>query len=109
MNNKKSMKALMLSIVLAAVLLPTTGNAQAYSDETAESYNSGAFYELIAYDTYLDELSSVLKAIEFNRGGESFNITTQDFETTPLGSGVVLLVGAGLGYAAIKRRKEDEQ
>ena len=101
----------MLSFVLAALLLPTTLRAQAYDKEAAESYNGGAFYELIAYDTYLDELANVLKAVELNnRGGENFSISTQDFgQDVPLGSGVILLVGAGLGYAAFKRRKEDEQ
>ena len=34
-------------------------------------------------------------------------ITNDDFET-PLGSGLVILLGAGLGYMALKR-KEDKQ
>ena len=121
MNNKKSMKAIALFMVLAVMmLLPTAGNAQSYNDVTAESQNGDAFYEiialetyldeLIAYETYLDELANVIKISEFgNRSGEwDFTVNTQDFDT-PLGSGVAMLIGAGLGYAAIKRRKEDEQ
>ena len=37
----------------------------------------------------------------------SSGITNDDFET-PLGSGLVILLGAGLGYMALKR-KEDKQ
>ena len=112
MNNKKSMKAIVLSIVLAAMLLPMTGKAQSYNDGTAESHNSSAFYELIAYDTYLDELANALRAIEFNnRSGGTFGITNNGIgqsEAAPLGSGIAILIGAGLGYVALKK-KEDEQ
>ena len=40
-----------------------------------------------------------------NVGG---GITNDDFVPTPLGSGLLILVGAGLGYVALKK-KEDEQ
>lgn len=111
MSNKKSMKAIVLSIVLAAMLLPMTGKAQSYNDGTAESHNSGAFYELIAYDTYLDELANALRAVEFNnRSGGTFGITNNGIgqSEAPLGSGIAILIGAGLGYVALKK-KEDEQ
>ena len=107
-NNKQ--KALVLFLGLAALLLPTAARAQAYDKEAAESYNGGAFYELIAYDTYLDELANLVRISEYgNRDSWDFTVNKQDFGTSPLGSGVVLLVGAGLGYAAFKRRKEGEQ
>ena len=105
-NNKQ--KALVLSFVLAALLLPTTLRAQAYDKEAAESYNGGAFYELIAYDTYLDELANVLKAVELNRGSASISggsITNDDFGTSPLGSGLGILIAAGAGYAALRRKR----
>ena len=108
-NNKQ--KALMLSFVLAALLLPTTLRAQAYDKEAAESYNGGAFYELIAYDTYLDELANVLRAVEFNnRSGETFSISNNGIgqSEAPLGGGIAILIGASLGYVALKK-KEDEK
>ena len=108
MNKNNTPKALALVIVLAAMLLPTAARAQAYDREAAESYNGGAFYELIAYDTYLDELANVLKAVELNRGSASISggsITNDDFGTSPLGSGLGILLAAGAGYAALCRKR----
>ena len=102
------MKAFALSIMLSALLLPTSARAQAYDKEAAESYNGGAFYELIAYDTYLDELANVLKAVELNRGSASISggsITNDDFGTSPLGSGLGILIAAGAGYAVLRRKR----
>lgn len=108
---KKSLqqKALTLVIILAALLFPTKGWAQAYDKETAESHNSGAFYELIAYDTYLDELANALRAVEFNNRGGGIGLGGAESENpTPVGSGIIVLMAAGAGYALLKR-KEDKQ
>ena len=108
MNRNNTMKAFALSIMLSALLLPTSARAQAYDKEAAESYNGGAFYELIAYDTYLDELANVLKAVELNRGSASISggsITNDDFGTSPLGSGLGILIAAGAGYAVLRRKR----
>ena len=105
-NNKQ--KAFALFLGLAALLLPTSAWAQAYDKEAAESYNGGAFYELIAYDTYLDELANVLKAVELNRGSASISggsITNDDFGTSPLGSGLGILIAAGAGYVVVRRKR----
>lgn len=43
-------------------------------------------------------------------GDDGFNFITQEFGTplyTPLGSGWLILVAAGAGYALVKRRKKD--
>ena len=101
-------KALVLFLGLAALLLPTAARAQAYDREAAESYNGGAFYELIAYDTYLDELANVLKAVELNRGSASItggSITNDDFGPSPLGSGLGILIAAGASYALVRRKR----
>ena len=39
--------------------------------------------------------------------GNGFGITNQQLGSTPIGSGLLLLVGAGLGYAALKKKKEN--
>ena len=39
---------------------------------------------------------------------EGYSITNDGFGTSPLGSGIAILIGAGLGYVALKK-KEDEQ
>jgi len=36
-------------------------------------------------------------------------IDNQTFGQSPMGSGIVILLAAGAGYAILKRRKEDEQ
>ncbi len=42
-------------------------------------------------------------------GGIGINATIQGFEEpAPLGSGIAILIGAGLGYVALKK-KEDKQ
>ena len=35
-------------------------------------------------------------------------VEIQNFQDAPLGSGIAILIGAGLGYVALKK-KEDEQ
>ena len=104
---KKSIrqKAFALSFILAALLLPTAGRAQSYNDATAESYNGGAFYELIAYDTYLDELANILRLSEFgNRDGGGISNQTFELEiggpstpteAAPIGSGLLIHTAAG--------------
>ena len=101
MNNNKKLKALVLSMALSALLaLPTTTFAQREkdglfgTDPTTKNVPSGGV---------------------FNSQGINRDLTpTGDIsnwgvgETVPVGSGIVILLGAGLGYVALKK-KEDEQ
>ena len=117
---KKSIrqKAFALSFILAALLLPTAGRAQSYNDATAESYNGGAFYELIAYDTYLDELANILRLSEFgNRDGGGISNQTFELEiggpstpteAAPIGSGLLIHTAAGAGYAMVRRKRNSK-
>lgn len=45
-----------------------------------------------------------------NRDGEtSFTVNTQDFgQDAPLGSGIVILLAAGAGYAVLKGKEEQQ-
>lgn len=45
-----------------------------------------------------------------NRDGEtSFTVNSQDFgQNVPMGSGIVILLAAGAGYAALKRKEEQQ-
>lgn len=47
----------------------------------------------------------------FNRSDVQTNgiIDNQTFGQSPIGSGIIILLAAGAGYAILKRRKEDEQ
>ena len=133
MNKSIIRKALALFIVLAALLLPTAGWAQAYDDyyvfdNTAESaydmndiemFDWAEFTDLFdqtAQNSVLDEwFSDFIGVLEFSNrdsgmewSGGGMIPTNPETGEVPLGSGLVLLVAAGAGYAVLKR-KEDKQ
>ena len=103
LRKKNSLKAIALSLGLAALLLPAnTLNAQSRPGDLfgSEPQANG---------------NSPKGLMEQNRSGETLEIsdsgiTNGNFgeQPTPLGSGLVLLIGAGLGYVALKK-KEDKQ
>ena len=96
-RNKNSLKAIALSLGLAAMLLPANNLA---------AQDGGLFCRGASADNETVN----------NRGLIDINVNTEDGITNgnfgdqpaPLGSGLVLLIGAGLGYVALKK-KEDEQ
>lgn len=94
MSNNKKLKSIVLSMVLAAgMLLPASGFAQEGGGLFCRgdvNESSGWFRGLINADVT----------------GE--DITNDEFGEAPLGSGLIILISAGLGYVAIKK-KEDEQ
>lgn len=99
-NNNKSLKAVVLSIVLVAgMLLPAGACAQENSKwggglfGRGDSNESGWFRSM--FDVEEDDLEG---------GIDNYGIG----EEVPMGSGIVILLGAGLGYMALKK-KEDEQ
>ena len=97
MTKKNSLKAIALSLGLAAMLLPANNLA---------TQDGGLFCRGASADNETVN----------NRGLININLNTEDGITNgnfgdqpaPLGSGLVLLIGAGLGYVALKK-KEDEQ
>ena len=95
---KKTLKAITLSLGLAAMMAPATMNAQ---------INHG-----LLQNPYKDESSKkhgLLNQQGDRRGGMEIGVETQDFgHNAPLGSGIAILIGAGLGYVALKK-KEDGQ
>ena len=97
MKNSKTLKAIALSLGLAAMMAPATMNAQ---------INRG-----LLQNPYKSQDDSRRGMMNQNRDGESFDLSKADFgeeQGTPLGSGFAILIGAGLGYVALKK-KEDEQ
>ena len=94
-NNKKTMKTLAFSLVLAALLL-TSANLNAQNDGSRGLFGMGKSSANYDYNGKSED-------------GQSGAMTTQNFgESAPLGSGLLILLGAGLGYVALKK-KEDEQ
>ena len=99
-TNKMNLKAFVLSLGLAALMAPATLNAQInrgllnnpYKDNSNNNKNHGMLNQ------------------HGNRRSEiGIEADIQGFEEpSPLGSGIAILIGAGLGYVALKK-KEDEQ
>ena len=101
MNNNKKLKAIALSLGLAALMVPATLNAQ---------INRG-----LLENPYKDNNKNHgMMNPQGSRGvdGSGLEVLKQDFgqdaPSAPLGSGIAILIGAGLGYVALKK-KEDEQ
>ena len=102
MTKSQTLKAIVLSLGLAALMAPATMNAQ---------INRG-----LLQNPYKDESGKNhgMMNSQGSRGvdGSGLNVLKQDFgqdaPSAPLGSGIAILIGAGLGYVALKK-KEDEQ
>lgn len=113
MTKKKSLKALALSLGLAALMAPaTTLNGQSRPGGLFGSdpqTNDNRPKVLFGSDPQTND-NSPKGLMNQNRSGESFLFSNGNFgeQPAPLGSGLVLLIGAGLGYVALKK-KEDEQ
>ena len=97
-TKKKNLKAIVLSFGLVAMMLPANAMAQ----ETAQRPGG-----LFGYNNqYVGES---LFQIRGGGMGMNLNVEIQPFQDpAPLGSGIAILIGAGLGYVALKK-KEDEQ
>ena len=96
-NYKKTLKSIVLSMVLAAgMMLPASVMAQ------EEGRGGGLFGrgDIFESDGWFRGLLNEDEELEGD-------MTNQTFET-PLGGGIAILLVAGLGYVALKK-KEDEQ
>ncbi|MBO6026561.1 MAG: hypothetical protein J6P73_04870 [Bacteroidales bacterium] len=96
-NYKKSLKTLVFSLGLAVMTLAANNlNAQNRGlfgrGETADTENSGG---------------GMMRQGDPINDNDNGGLTNQTFQT-PLGGGIAILLAAGLGYVALKK-KEDEQ
>lgn len=100
-NNTKTLKAIVLSLMLAAgMLLPASVSAQEVVAETGGGLLGNG--KLFGFDGMLFGDRNAEPELELD-------ITNADFgETVPLGTGIAILIGASLGYVAFKK-KEGEQ
>ena len=98
MKKTTSLKAIALSLGLAAMMVPATLNAQINHGLLQNPYKS--------QDDHRQ--GGMLRQGEPVEISDNGGITNQGIGEAPLGSGLVILLGAGLGYVALKK-KEDEQ
>ena len=96
-TKKTTLKALALSLGLAALMAPATMNAQINRGLLENPYkdNSGKNHGMM-------NSRGDRGQIDDNTGT---NITTDSFGA-PLGSGIAILIGAGLGYVALKKKED---
>lgn len=113
-QSKKTLKVFVLSAAMAALLsLPLTMNAQYDEDKFGLQpwLRSGLLGKGENVDASpsrgLMDRGTTGSGITLQGFGENQNnLTLQNFgEEAPLGSGWLVLMGAGLGYAALKQRK----
>ena len=101
-RSKLNLKTIAFSLGLAAgMMLPASASAQGVFGDMLDNYYSEKEQS--------SQGGGALLRGNGDRSGESFTVNTQDFgQNAPLGSGIAILIGAGLGYVALKK-KEDEQ
>ena len=109
MKKADSLKAIVLSLMLAAMPSALTWGGPSGTPEgalfgtgsasTAEG-NKGVFNRANVEASFGNETF----------GGVTLNGMTHDnFQVTPLGSGLAILVAAGAGYATVKSRKRNKK
>ena len=96
-TKKMNLKAIVLSLGLAAMMLPANAMAQGTAERPGGLFG-------------LNDLFGAEGLFQTKGEGQELdlNVEIQNFEDAPLGSGIAILIGAGLGYVALKK-KEDEQ
>ena len=96
-TKKMNLKAIVLSLGLAAMMLPANAMAQGTSKRPGGLFGLN---DLFAAEGLFQNRSEEQNLV--------LNVEIQPCEEAPLGSGIAILIGAGLGYVALKK-KEDEQ
>lgn len=97
-TNKTNLKALVLSLGLAVLMVPASAMAQ----NTTERPGGLFGHNDQSGTSFLHRNTVDNKGLDLNVGIQPFQ------EPAPLGSGIAILIGASLGYIALKK-KEDEQ
>ena len=100
MTKCKTLKAIVLSLGLAALMTPATMNAQInrgllqnpYKQDNSQKNTHGLVNRDQQYESTLN--------------GGLGNAQQEDPTTAPLGGGIAVLVAAGAGYALLKRKEE---
>jgi len=98
-NDKRNLKTIVFSLGLAAMTL-TANNLNAQNG--GGLFGRGSTSSDCATSSSKESLLKEGEPISINGG-----IQNDDFGA-PLGGGIAILIGAGLGYVALKK-KEDEQ
>ena len=103
---KRKLKSILLSLMMAiGLMLPSTSHAQ----------NDGFFRDRGDYYSNRDDTQSITNQTFGSNGynldnqtfgSNGYNLTNQTFGA-PLGSGLLIMVMAGLGYAIVKKQERE--
>ena len=131
-NNNRKLKSIVLSMALAAGMLPVSVSAQNVEAETrAGLFGLGKLFSSEELFSNPDEEEPTEPWMQGNGGlfsssdvfwnsrfginlnpqvlsNGNFGEPEPEYPDAPLGSGIAILIGAGLGYVALKK-KEDKQ
>ena len=97
-TKKMNLKTIVLSFGLVAMMLPASAMAQNTTERPGGLFGLNDLFGAEG----LFQTKSEEEELELNVGTQPFQ------DPAPLGSGIAILIGAGLGYVALKK-KEDEQ
>ena len=111
-NNKRKLKSIVLSLALATAMLPTVGFAQESDMRGGGLFGLGA---KVADDWFGDR--GIFGSLDLDENGiynqtygsdqDAWGITNQTYgEEAPLGSGLLIMAAAAMGYAGMKRNKK---
>ena len=107
-NNNKKMKSIVLSMVVAAgMLLPASGFAQETGDRGG-LFSRGGIFESDGWLSGIFDPDRESDETTYDVTNGNFGEAEPEYPDAPLGSGIAILIGAGLGYVALKK-KEDKQ
>ena len=99
-NNKRKLKTLVLSLALAGMLWPANTFAQ-------KGGLLGGSEEPTGNRSFFGKSGGLFDDLSLQNFGEDVdNLTLQNFGEAPLGSGWLILMASGAGYAALKSRKK---
>jgi len=99
-NTKRKLKTMVLMVAMAAgMLLPTTVSAQGLFNSSFGHSGSGG----VSNGAFANSGSTEVTNESF--GTNSGDVNNQNFGKAPLGSGLLIMLVAGAGYAALKRKK----
>ena len=100
-KEKLKAKAIVLSLVLAALLPATTVSAQGVFGDMLDNY-----YEEQEHGGMLGKGGVSGSYGGDDRTGETFTVTHDNFGEVPLGGGIAILMLAGAGYVVLKKKEE---
>ncbi len=117
-QTKKRGKAVALSLAMAAAMsLPLGVLGQGLFEETGDSRgsqgllgrgNRGTTEGTFTHQTFGNDYDGTFTHQTFGNNHDG-NFTHQTFGNAPTGSGMLILLSAGLGYAAAKRKHQNNK